>query len=100
MISDGVVPHDERQFQSLWFLRKGVASAAAELGHVFKSNSAVRAVEDYYDVVEATKEAIQKTDQLSNKEKQLVSTYGFGHMADGDIHINICVEGHENRELS
>ena len=37
---------------------------------------------------------------MTAKEKKLISTYGFGHMADGDIHINICIEGKENRELS
>ena len=37
---------------------------------------------------------------MSQAEKALISTYGFGHMADGDIHINICVAGLENYELS
>lgn len=35
---------------------------------------------------------------MTRSEKGRISTYGFGHMADGDIHINICVEG--DRELS
>jgi len=34
LIQDGVVPQDEKQFNQLWFFRKGVASAAAEIGHV------------------------------------------------------------------
>ena len=37
---------------------------------------------------------------MTAAEKALITTYGFGHMGDGDIHINICVEGHQNRELS
>lgn len=51
LIEDGVVPRDEKQFDSLWFLRKGVASAAQELGHVFKTNTAVTSIDDYYGVV-------------------------------------------------
>ena len=56
-------------------------------------------IHSYYDVVEETKQAIEQTDLMSRAEKDLISIFGFGHMADGDIHINICVEGHENREL-
>ncbi len=67
---------------------------------VFKTNTAVSNISAYYDVVEETRRAIETNPDITNQEKSLITTYGFGHMADGDIHINICVEGHHNSELS
>lgn len=100
LIEDGVMAHDEKQAQQLWFLRKGVASAAMELGHVFKTNTAVSDIHAYYDVVREARALIEETAHFTTDEKALISTVGFGHMADGDIHINIGIAGRENEALA
>ena len=71
-----------------------------EIGHVFKTNTAVQDICAYYDVVHEARNAIQKSALFTPSEKELISTYGFGHMADGDIHINICIEGRHNEALA
>ena len=30
---------------------------------------------------------------VSAEEKEGIVTYGYGHMADGDVHINIAIPG-------
>ena len=67
---------------------------------VFKTNTAVSDIHAYYDVVSEARNAIAQTEHFTIEEKALISTVGFGHMADGDIHINIGVEGRENEALA
>ena len=52
----------------------------------------------YYDGVEFTRDLIKKSDIFTNEEKEQIVTYGYGHMGDGDIHINLAVPG-DNKDL-
>jgi len=58
---------------------------------VFKTNTAASNIAEYYDVVSAARTALEKSDLFTASERDLICTMGFGHMADGDIHINIGV---------
>ena len=53
---------------------------------------------EYYSGVEFTRELIENSTSLTQQEKDQVITWGYGHLGDGDIHINLVVPG-ENKEL-
>ena len=53
---------------------------------------------NYYSGVLHTRELIKKTHKLSQEEKNKIITYGYGHLGDGDIHINLVVPG-DDKEL-
>ena len=53
---------------------------------------------DYYSGVLHTRDLIENTDALSESEKRKIITYGYGHLGDGDIHINLVVPG-DDKEL-
>ena len=36
---------------------------------------------------------------LSADEKEGIVTIGYGHMGDGDIHVNIAIPGYDNPDL-
>ena len=42
------------------------------------------------------KEKIETTNELTSEEKERITPYGFGHMADGDIHITIIIKGEDH----
>ena len=52
---------------------------------------AVPKIDEYYSVLEVLKEKIATTNELTIEEKERITPYGFGHMADGDIHITITI---------
>ena len=55
-------------------------------------------MKDYYSVVEYVRKLINETDTISSEEKNTIVVWGYGHMGDGDLHIDIAVPG-ENQEL-
>lgn len=99
LLEDGVIAQDEKQFKQLWRIRKGIITAAYELGHIYKANVAVPNVNEYYEVMEAINSRISGANELTESEKALVMPCGYGHMAEGDIQISIGVVGVERAEL-
>ena len=56
--------------------------------------------QDFYKCVEATKQVIQDSPTLSQQEKDELATTGYGHLGDGNLHLNISVKGYENEDLN
>ena len=54
---------------------------------------------DYYKPIEATRKHIAEATNISAEEKAGIVTTGYGHMGDGDIHINIAIPGYDNPSL-
>ena len=84
-ILDGVVAQDEKQFDQLWFIRKGIITACSDIGWLYKANVAMQAITDYYSPMHALNLAIEHSDIFTAEEKDLLVPCGYGHMADGDI---------------
>ena len=53
----------------------------------------------FYQIVEDTRAAIKASPKLSNQEKDLVDVTGYGHIGDGNVHLNVCTPGYDNHEL-
>jgi FAD/FMN-containing dehydrogenase len=50
-------------------------------------------------VVEETRKLIQESDLLSPEDKSSIVTNGYGHVGDGNLHLNISLKGYKNEDL-
>jgi len=85
IISDGVVAESETQLKSLWGIREGVTEGLAHAGGgVYKYDLSVP-LEDLYKLVEETRVRTAGVDGVKD-------VVGYGHVGDGNVHLNVVVE--------
>ncbi|MCO5590143.1 hypothetical protein L7F22_044112 [Adiantum nelumboides] len=87
-IVDGVLAQDETQLQSLWALRESIPEAAGKLGSTYKYDVSMP-VELMNELVEDMRSRLDKHGLMGNKVKEVV---GYGHIGDGNLHINIIAD--------
>ncbi|OCF33401.1 D-lactate dehydrogenase [Kwoniella heveanensis CBS 569] len=91
MVLDGVLAQDSTQFQSLWSLRELVPESAGKAGSVYKYDVSVP-VGKMYGLVEKMRAKLREGGVLEgdgNPEGPIRAVAGYGHMGDGNLHINI-----------
>ncbi|WRT69360.1 uncharacterized protein IL334_006344 [Kwoniella shivajii] len=91
MVLDGVLAQDSTQFQSLWSLRELVPESAGKAGSVYKYDVSVP-VGKMYGLVEKMRTKLREGGVLEgdgNKDGPIRAVAGYGHMGDGNLHINI-----------
>jgi len=98
-IHDGIVPQGEQQAQQIWELRENVAVAAVGYGYTLKYDVSL-ATEHFYRIVEETRRQLDASSEISQAEKDLIRATGYGHIGDGNLHLNISVPGYENQDLN
>jgi (R)-2-hydroxyglutarate---pyruvate transhydrogenase len=85
IISDGVLAESETQLKSLWGIREGITEGLAHAGGgVYKYDLSV-GLENLYDLVEETRDHVKDVDGI-------LDVVGFGHIGDGNLHLNVVVE--------
>lgn len=90
LVQDGILAQDEKQKQSLWNRREGIPEACSHLpGQVHKFDLSFPA-DKYYELVPLLR---GQEPVLSGR----IRVFGFGHVGDGNIHINL-VTGRDNYE--
>jgi FAD/FMN-containing dehydrogenase len=77
-------------------LREGVGPAAAEFGYTLKYDLSLP-TEHFYKIVEETR-VILKNSDLPQSVKDSIISMGYGHIGDGNLHLNICLPGYDDRE--
>lgn len=55
--------------------------------------------DDFYKIVELTRAEIQNSDALTESEKEGIVTVGYGHIGDGNLHLNISAPGNDDTDL-
>ena len=98
LIIDGVIPQDIRQAQQIWFLREEVANACISYGYCFKYDVSLPA-HHYYKIIEETRKVINESPLLNDAEKQSIITVGYGHIGDGNLHLNVTLKGYSDKDL-
>ncbi|GAA5887654.1 hypothetical protein JCM6882_001484 [Rhodosporidiobolus microsporus] len=93
-ISDGVLAQDETQLQSLWSLRESLPEAAGKLGRVYKYDLSMP-VKDMYSLVEEARELFTKEGLF--EDGSLLTTVGYGHIGDGNLHLNVVAKGWDKK---
>ena len=79
-------------------MRESVVSSGKSLGYSFEYDVSLKP-QDYYRCVEATRDAIKQAPNLSSEEKESVVTVGYGHVGDGNLHLNCSIPGYDNLDF-
>lgn len=92
LVDDGIIAQDETQLQSLWTWRESVPEATAALGGVYKYDVSIP-LADLYGLVEAANERLAEAGiaSLEDETKPVVAAVGYGHVGDGNLHLNVSV---------
>ena len=89
LVSDGVVASDMTQAKRLFRYREDTAVAIAQRGYVYKYDVSLK-LKDMYSLVEAVR---ARLDERGWGAKGVI-TVGYGHIADGNLHLNVSTVGH------
>ena len=75
-----------------------MAPCGVRLGYCLKYDVSLKP-QDYYKCVEATREIINSASSLSRSEKESVWVVGYGHVGDGNLHLNCSIPGYDDHDL-
>ncbi|KAK9948479.1 hypothetical protein M0R45_004052 [Rubus argutus] len=89
LISDGVLAQDMNQASAFWYLREGVPEALMKAGAVYKYDLSLP-VEKMYDLV----------DEMRTRLGDSANVVGYGHLGDGNLHLNISTPQYDDRTLA
>ncbi|XP_062324907.1 D-2-hydroxyglutarate dehydrogenase, mitochondrial isoform X1 [Osmerus eperlanus] len=79
LVSDGTVATEDAKIKALWSMRERITEALTHDGFTYKYDISLP-VERIYQLVEDTRR------RLAGKAKSVV---GYGHVGDGNLHLNI-----------
>nr|XP_004667859.1 D-2-hydroxyglutarate dehydrogenase, mitochondrial isoform X1 [Jaculus jaculus]XP_045004123.1 D-2-hydroxyglutarate dehydrogenase, mitochondrial isoform X1 [Jaculus jaculus] len=82
LVTDGTMATDQKKIQMLWALRERITEALSHDGYVFKYDISLP-VERLYDLVTDLRT------RLGSSAKHVV---GYGHLGDGNLHLNVTAE--------
>ncbi|KAH3902728.1 probable D-lactate dehydrogenase [cytochrome] 2, mitochondrial [Saccharomycodes ludwigii] len=92
IISDGVISQGETELHNLWAWREMIPESSQANGGVYKYDVSLP-LKDLYSLVEATNERLTQAGLSSetDKSKPVISAVGYGHVGDGNLHLNVAV---------
>ncbi|XP_057359300.1 D-2-hydroxyglutarate dehydrogenase, mitochondrial isoform X3 [Manis pentadactyla] len=82
LVTDGTVATDHSKVKMLWALRERISEALSRDGYVYKYDISLP-VERLYDLV------TELRTRLGPQAKHVV---GYGHLGDGNLHLNVTAE--------
>lgn len=88
-ISDGAIAQDINQASSFWRIREGIAEALMKAGAVYKYDLSLP-VDKMYNLVE----------EMRSRLGQSANVVGYGHLGDGNLHLNISTSQYSNAILA
>ncbi len=87
LVGEGVVAASEQQARRLWRLREELSLGIQRRGHVFKYDVSLP-LPRMYALVEAARARLAQWEA-----REGVLSTGFGHLGDGNLHLNISTPG-------
>ncbi|WFD35740.1 (R)-2-hydroxyglutarate--pyruvate transhydrogenase [Malassezia cuniculi] len=96
IVNDGVLAQDESQVHTLWALRESAPESYARQGKVYKYDISMP-IERMYELVEHMREHYDKAGLLDKPGRPglVKAVGGYGHVGDGNLHINIVAERYD-----
>lgn len=82
LVTDGTLATDQRKIKALWALRERITEALSLDGYVYKYDVSLP-VERLYDLVTELRA------RIGPRAKHVV---GYGHLGDGNLHLNVTAE--------
>ncbi|TNV79588.1 hypothetical protein FGO68_gene505 [Halteria grandinella] len=98
LIIEGVVAQDETQLSHIWQIREEIASAYIKRGYTLKYDLSL-APEHFYKIVDDTRDVISRSPTFTANEKHSIAVTGYGHIGDGNVHLNVCIPGYDDHDL-
>ncbi len=90
IVLDGTMSQSPREARNYWAIREGVPEALFMAGYVHKNDISVS--------VSKLEGFITELDTLFAAEYKGIETYTFGHIGDGNLHLNALRPDHANLE--
>nr|CAB3236021.1 D-2-hydroxyglutarate dehydrogenase, mitochondrial-like [Phallusia mammillata] len=87
---DGTLATDVGKLQSIWALRERIAEATLREGYNYKYDVSLP-TEHMYTMVEESRKRLQDV---------CLSVFGYGHVGDGNLHLNMTSEKFDPKVLS
>ena len=88
LVRDGTIAADETQAKAIWGVREGITGALAREGRVYK-----------YDVSLPLAMLYELVEEMRARMTPLgATTAAFGHLGDGNLHLNVTTPGRFERE--
>lgn len=98
LVVNAVLVHDENGFHNLWRWREAIPEASASGGGVYKYDVSLP-LRDLYSLVEAVDGVLneKKLIGLEDPTKPAIASMGYGHLGDGNLHLNIAVREYNKK---
>ncbi|KAL9649175.1 hypothetical protein ABK040_004196 [Willaertia magna] len=93
LAEDGNLAFDETQALHLWKYRESISENLKRRGHVYKYDISLP-LQNMYDIVI---EMRNRLNQHFNNNTNLVEVYGYGHLADENLHLNITSSKYDEK---
>lgn len=92
LVDDGIIAQDETQLRNLWSWRESIPEASTLEGGVYKYDVSIP-LPELYGLVEAASEKLNAANMVDfdSDAKPVVEAIGYGHVGDGNLHLNVCV---------
>lgn len=90
LVSEGEMAKDENDYARMWTWRKSVPTACNSYGGMYKYDMSLK-LKDLYSVAAAVTERLNAAGLIGDAPKPIVKSVGYGHVGDGNIHLNIAV---------
>ncbi|XP_041073154.1 D-2-hydroxyglutarate dehydrogenase, mitochondrial isoform X1 [Carcharodon carcharias] len=89
LVTDGTMATEENKIKAVWALRERITEALVRDGFVYKYDISLP-LERIYEIV------IDMKNRLGMRAKRVV---GYGHLGDGNLHLNIVSETYDQQVL-
>lgn len=96
IVSDGVVAQDDTQIQELWSWREGITESIGNEGGIYKYDLSIP-IKSLYQIAEDLRDRLNEK-QLIGDGKPALGVVAFGHLGDGNVHLNLPVREY-NKEV-
>lgn len=98
LVDDGIIAQDETQLRSLWSWRESIPEASALAGGVYKYDVSIP-LADLYGLVEDASKKLNEAGlvDIDDDSKPVVEAIGYGHIGDGNLHLNVCVREYNKK---
>ncbi|KAL5117469.1 D-lactate ferricytochrome c oxidoreductase [Pleosporales sp. CAS-2024a] len=91
IVQDGILAQDQTQIQELWSWREGITECLGHDGGVYKYDLSIP-IHELYDLVNETRDRLTEAGLVGTENSHpVVDVVGYGHMGDGNLHLNIPV---------
>lgn len=90
LVSEGLMSKDKAEYDTLWKWRKSVPTACNSYGGMYKYDMSLQ-LKHLYSVCDAVTKRLNEAGLIGDAPKPIVRSVGYGHVGDGNIHLNIAV---------